>query len=294
MTISKRTGDDSLKCRACGFADVSVGWRHKDMHLAECRACGLIFQTEESGAWQNTGLIDRIYAEYTGNRNTHLAINAARLEKMEKLLGRGLKGMKVLELGVGNGALGELLLARGADYRGFEPYRVCREMIAASAPALAGLVLPQPFSAVALGGETFDLVVANDALEHMRDPRGALEEIKKVLSAAGRLYLEVPDETLLRVKGGIRILFGMYVKGYPTNPDHLSLFRPASFRRLLEGAGFEIETLLRESVWGDPDRMKAAMGGKVPFYMLAAIHALKLTGLDLVLGGNIVAVSKPR
>lgn len=282
-----------MNCPACGGAGAKPAWRRLNMELAECPGCGLVFQTPASGAYGDRELIDRVYAEYTGSRETHLAINRVRLEKMERLLG-GLKGLRVLELGAGNGALGELLLARGSDYSAFEPYAVCRAMIASGAPSLAGRIIPEPFSAAALGGRQFDLVVANDALEHMSAPRAVLEEIRTVLAPGGRLYLEVPDESCLRVKGGIRVLFGMYIKGYPTNPDHVSLFRPDSFRRLLESSGYEIERLARESVWGDIDRMTAAFGGRLPFWARAGAHAFRLTGLDLLLGGNIVSVSRPR
>ena len=86
----------------------------------------------------------------------------------------------------------------------------------------------------------------------------------------------------------------MYEKGYLTNPDHVSLFTPATFRKFAERTGFKVELLERESVWGDPARIRIALGGKMPFYVLAGIYALKFTGLDLVLGGNITALLKDK
>ena len=41
-------------------------------------------------------------------------------------------------------------------------------------------------------GASFDLVVSQEAVEHMNDPFAAVEEMGRVLRSGGRLYLQVP------------------------------------------------------------------------------------------------------
>ncbi len=83
----------------------------------------------------------------------------------------------------------------------------------------------------------FDVITALQVLEHVEDPIGFLQHIKKHLKKHGTLYLELPnlDDALLtayKVKE--------YEDFYYREP-HLSYFTKNSLRRALTRAGFEGE-----------------------------------------------------
>lgn len=89
----------------------------------------------------------------------------------------------------------------------------------------------------------FDVITSLQVLEHVEDPVGFLQNIRKHLKKSGTLYLELPniDDVLLtvyRVKE--------YEDFYYREP-HLSYFSKATLRRALQKAGFEgeIETVQR-------------------------------------------------
>jgi SAM-dependent methyltransferase len=86
---------------------------------------------------------------------------------------------------------------------------------------------PLPFS-----DETFDVVVAGELLEHVRDPARLVAESRRVLRPGGRLVASVPNA--FRLKNRLRFLLGRKPEDDPT---HLHMYSPSDVRELL--AGFE-------------------------------------------------------
>ena len=76
----------------------------------------------------------------------------------------------------------------------------------------------------------FDVVVAGELLEHIRDPAGLVGEAARVLRPGGRLVASVPNG--FRLKHRLRFLVGREPEEDPT---HLHLFSERSIRRLLIG-----------------------------------------------------------
>ena len=77
---------------------------------------------------------------------------------------------------------------------------------------------------------SFDVVVAGELLEHLRDPRRLVEEARRVLRPGGTFVASVPNG--YRLKNRLRFLLGRRVEDDPT---HLQLFSPADVRTLLDG-----------------------------------------------------------
>lgn len=76
-----------------------------------------------------------------------------------------------------------------------------------------------------------DVVVMRMVLEHVRDPRRTLTEVRRVLKPGGRLLLSVPNAGSLE-----RRLFGRHWFAWEL-PRHLVHFTPASLKGLLCDAG---------------------------------------------------------
>ena len=77
----------------------------------------------------------------------------------------------------------------------------------------------------------FDVVICNDVIEHLENPRIALENINKVLKKEGILYLNTPNFNWLRKK-----LFASADK----KEHHISLLPHKTLFDLLTQVGFDI------------------------------------------------------
>ncbi len=276
-------------CPLCGNTCAPIHCSHLDMIVRKCRACGMMFQGSDSLARRNRELIEKIYAQYVGHTQQHLRLNRARVLRMETMLGCRFHGLKVLEVGAGNGVLGHMLSMSGAHYTGLEPLALCRSAAVKQFPELTGRLVPEKLCAGLFPERSFDLVVATDTLEHMDDPLEAAKTMARLLRTGGKAYFEVPNESLFRLKGGVRVALKMYGGGYPTNPDHASMFTLATFRLLLEKAGLREEKLVRDTVLGNPARIKIAFNGSPPFPLLAASWFFKFTKLHLLLEQGVLA-----
>lgn len=147
---------------------------------------------------------------------------------------------RALDLGAGDGRLGELLDAE--------------ELVAADVSALAlerarrrlgpdvQLVELEPDAPLALGDNAFDLVLCADTIEHVRDVQLLLSEARRVLRPGGRLALSTPAHGRLTALG---LLARGFESGFDPLSPHLRFLTARSLRRLLEALGFEVESLRR-------------------------------------------------
>ena len=280
-----------MDCPICNGRQVDVHHRYLDMIIARCGSCDFLFQPEESAALRNRAIIEQVYREYLAHGADHEALNAPRLDSLLTLTGIEPVDARALEIGPGTGALGHLMLERGIDYRAVEPLETCYEALISRYPEMAERVEHGPFRADLFEPRSFDLVVMTDCLEHVQGPLELLGLLGTLLAPEGRLYIEVPNESIFPLKAGLRRLFGMYGRGYPTNPEHASLFTPASLGLLLERAGFLVDGIRQQTVWGDPRRMRIAFNGHPPATVVLGNWIFKLTKLDLLLGQGILVAT---
>ena len=137
------------------------------------------------------------HAEYDGFAAAYAAENEKNLfnayyERPEMLrLAADVEGLKVLDAGCGAGPLSEALASRGALVSGFDlsPAMVdlARERLGRDADlrvADLGEPLPYPDGA-------FDLVVVSLALHYVEDWGAVLAELRRVLTAGGRLLVSI-------------------------------------------------------------------------------------------------------
>ena len=136
----------------------------------------------------------------------------------------GTPGRRVLDLGCRYGALTRAY-AEGNDVVGVD---VDREALAEAAKLgietrRADVDEPLPFS-----DESFDVVVAGELLEHVRDPQRLVMEARRVLRAGGTFVGSVPNA--FRLKNRLRFLAGRKPE---TDPTHLHMFSPRDVEALL-------------------------------------------------------------
>ena len=137
-------------------------------------------------------------------------------------------GRRVLDLGCRDGALTETFAA-GNEVVGVDADREALAEAAKLGIETRWADLDQPLQ---FEDGSFDVVVAGELLEHLRDPHRLVGEIRRVLRPGGTFVASVPNA--YRLKGRLLFLLGRPPENDPT---HLQMFRRDDVRALL--AGFE-------------------------------------------------------
>lgn len=133
-------------------------------------------------------------------------------------------GRRVLDIGCRFGALTQAYAA-GNEVVGMD---VDRNALAEAAKlgietCWADVEEPLPFE-----DGSFDVVVAGEILEHLRDPRSVVAEVGRVLRPGGSFVGSVPN--FFRLKNRLVMLTG---RRFDHDPTHLQIFAPQDVRSML-------------------------------------------------------------
>ena len=201
--------DQLVKCRRCGFQYVNPRLRGD-----------LIFAGYTEGD-------DPAYVSQLQARERTFA---ASLDEIERAAGsRG----KLLDIGTAAGAFVAAARARGWDAEGCEPNRWLADWGAKhyDIRIRQGSVFEQPYEE-----NSFDVITLWDVIEHTLNPREMLDRVRVLLKPGGVLVVNYPDigSWIARLLGR-RWLFLTSV--------HLYYFERRTIQRMLEDAGFAVETV---------------------------------------------------
>jgi SAM-dependent methyltransferase len=135
---------------------------------------------------------------------------------------------RALDLGCGDGRLTAELDA--AELTAADVSRVALERARGRLPGATAVVELEPDAPLPFADGAFDLVLAAETAEHVRDLQLFLSEIRRVLLPGGELALTTPASGPL---------------GRPGNPlsPHLRRFTRRSLRAVLDELGFEVRSL---------------------------------------------------
>jgi 2-polyprenyl-3-methyl-5-hydroxy-6-metoxy-1,4-benzoquinol methylase len=132
------------------------------------------------------------------------------------------KGKRVLEVGCNWGYGAHLLSSVAAHVTAFD---VSKEAIRDAQQRFQcdnlGFFVHDANDPFPLPGEGFDLVFSSEVIEHIRDYRACIAEIKRVLRPGGILIMKTPN-----IEADPMI--------HRRNPYHLKVFTPSEYRNLLE------------------------------------------------------------
>ena len=154
-------------------------------------------------------------------------------------------GSRVLDLGAADGSVARALKKRGCTVWGIEQderaaeaaLQVCDRLI------VADLETKEAFEP--LGSQTFDVVLALDVLEHLRDPAPVLKRAASHLTPKGVVVVSIPNVT----HGALRLslLEGRftYTEQGLLDRTHLRFFDRQAAERLISDAGLTISQNLR-------------------------------------------------
>ena len=246
-----------VACSTCGSREADEVGRSRDHEFAtcdntfvfvRCRACGLTYLRNRP-APDTLGVIYPPsyyrYAAFLGPLTTRLRaiVQGGRVRMLRRLLP---VGATVMEVGCGEG---QLLQAIKAD--GDRSWRVVGVDIseeACDALRRAGLEMQcAQFEQLDWPDGTVDLVIMNQVIEHLADPRACVARAAALLRPGGRLLIETPS-----VGSWDRDWVAPDRWGGWHCPRHWSLYTRDSLTSLLAQQGLRVERtayLLSPFIW---------------------------------------------
>ena len=143
---------------------------------------------------------------------------------------------RALELGCSDGRFLQNLVAANWEVEGVEI-----SAAAAAKPREQGLsVHVGTLESAKFADDTFDAVFAWMVIEHLHDPVGTLQEIRRILKSSGWLVFSVPNNASWEPR-----VFRQYWHAYDL-PRHLQHFTTDSILRLLQTTGFENPQIIHQ------------------------------------------------
>ena len=195
-------------------------------------------------------------------------------------------GIKVLDVGCGYGAAGQLLKTKcKAEVHGIEinPRAAVKARIHYDS-VINGNIEQDEFSFEA---NYFDFIICADVLEHLSDPWGALRRLKDYLKNDGLLAASIPNIRNADVL--TQLLDGSFdYQEYGVLDDtHLRFFTYRSSIRLFERCGFKVVNIIRKITNSDSDQIVDIWKqSRVPH--IASMLIKRLTGKDIALGNDFL------
>ncbi len=186
-------------------------------------------------------------AEWFGRRNAfdflaRDADNVLRLQVVEKLLADPMGQPRLLDLGCGDGRVGERLSRLGYRVTGMD---VSEQALAEAAERGITPLKGDVSSEIPVQAGNFDVVFAGEIIEHLFDTRAFLAEVRRVLKPGGKLVLTTPN--LAHLPDRFRLLLGRApMQVQPLHPYlklHIRPFAPGTLKRALAEAGLDVQEL---------------------------------------------------
>jgi SAM-dependent methyltransferase len=165
------------------------------------------------------------------------------LERVDRLLELN-DGLKVLEVGCGQGHLTKRLAARGLDITGIDANP--------NAPVVAetARVLHMHGEDLSFEDESFDVIVSIHAIEHIPALEEAIAEMGRVLKTGGRAMHVYPAEPIMGLYA-IPTSVILYGTPFRAREVHCHKLWPAKLRRLMAPHGL-VETHSEFSIFKSP------------------------------------------
>jgi SAM-dependent methyltransferase len=184
--------------------------------------------------------LPRVLAEPRREAASRYARNWRRHGTHEVVLGLVPDGARVLDVGCATGYLGAALAERGCRVWGLDQDERALQSAAAAYEEVRAIDLERTDDLPWAEG-SFDVVVAADVLEHLRDPVAVLRLLERYLAPDGRLVVSLPNVANASVR--LPLLFGRfaYTDTGILDSTHVRLYTFETARALVESCGFRVE-----------------------------------------------------
>lgn len=152
---------------------------------------------------------------------------------LKKNFQQGLKGVKLLDVGCGDGALTYLIAKEKAEVTGVDNSEVAIRLAREKAGNSKIQFIQASAYKLPCADDEFDAVVSSDVIEHLDDTDTFLNEIKRVTKPGGVVIINTP----------IRLTEN------PLNRTHVFEFFPLEFKKLIESKFIKSEFMQSHPVF---------------------------------------------
>lgn len=240
----------SRKCPSCGSKqpDIIKEIRMElplEYHLprrynvVSCKCCGSCY-ADTSARLEDYDHYYRTNNSYSGNSSGIASTTVDCIEKfLEEEMG-GMKTIRILDIGFGKGDL--LLQLRQLGYTGLagmdpSPFSV-EHLKKLGIDAYQGSVYCPPAEMDELKG-SMDVVLLTAVLEHLLEPKQAIDMVSSYLKEGGYFIIDIPDYSFVH-----NVVFPIPNQ---FNQEHINYFSESSVRNLLADTDFQVyQSLLLE------------------------------------------------
>lgn len=196
-------------------------------------AIGRYYQSAEYISHTNTnkGLVNRLY---------HWVRHRALQQKRQLIMSATQRQQgHLLDVGAGVGAFAAYMKEKGWEVTALEPDADTRQRAALQ----YGLELKPAEQLFEPAAGCYDAITLWHVLEHVHQLQAYIEQLKKLLTPGGRLFIAVPNYT-----SGDAAHYQSYWAAYDV-PRHLYHFSPTAMRTLLQQHGLQVEAI--QPMWFD-------------------------------------------
>lgn len=235
---------EKTSCTLCGVDDSAILFRDRDRQhggpglftVRQCRRCGILYQSPRPTSEEMEAYYPEEYAPYASGRRLSAwerwNRRYAATKQIRAVMSRIPQAGRALDVGCATGAFLAALQQKGWQVQGVE---INPQAAANAQQATGGEIFVGDLLEAAYADRSFDLVTFWDVLEHLPDPRLALQEAARITRPSGTLILSLPNTDSLEAR-----LFGTCWAGWDI-PRHLWWFPRAALVRLLDETGWRAQ-----------------------------------------------------
>jgi len=230
--------------------DFEYHYSKEDFRMVRCLDCGMIYLNPRPAPEELDKLYPPEYIPY--NFNEHLGTIMGKLrdfvqrKKIDALREYVPNGGLVVDIGCGGGDLLGLAKRFGDPSWELVGIDMSEKAIESVRKRRIRGILGR-FETLDLPESSADVIIMNQVIEHLDNPRAVLEKSVKYLKVGGYIFIETPSTDAWDCK----LFFKRYWGGWHF-PRHWHLFSPQTLRILLEQTGFRIvknKFLLSPNFW---------------------------------------------
>ncbi len=231
---------EEIPCPLCGSLDARLRLQGEGFRFVRCSSCSLVYQNPRPVFEDLRERYGSQYFSYEleNDRNffTLMKLGLADID-FDRLTALLPRPRRFLDVGCATGMLVEEMKGRGWESQGVD---LCRESAEYGGRVRSVSIFAGTLEEARFPVGAFHAVHFSHLIEHVPDPRAFLSEVARILAPGGYAVITTPNVDGLQAK-----LFG--ARWRSAIPDHLTLFSPATLRRMVEETGFSVE---RTVTWG--------------------------------------------
>ncbi len=231
---------EQIKCNICSSPDARMLLDMDGFQYKRCNDCGLVYQNPRPVFKDLRRRYGPQYFDYEfSNQKNFFRLMKLGLRDInfDDLFQGDAAYRTFLDIGCATGLLLKFMKDKGWQTKGVE---VCRESAEYGIKEFDLDIFIGTLHEAKFPDNYFDAVHFSHVIEHVPDPKGMLNEVKRIVKSSGHVIITTPNVN------GMQARFAR-TEWRSAIPDHIYLFSKKTLRRLLDITGFQV---VKQVSWG--------------------------------------------